>query len=126
MRALLVTAWLALACSGSTGSSSSSHTAHLDEGPRGLSSEQIQEVVRKKLKVLEGCAIVSEATGGSLRIVFEVAPDGSVAHAEVADSDVQNPALESCLIRTFERMQFPQAKVATRSEFPFNLRRQVQ
>ena len=115
MRALLVGGWLALGCAGAASGRATSE-------PQGLSPQQVEEVVQAKMKVLEGCAVIASATSGSLTIAFQVAPSGTVDDVHVLDSSVDNAALESCLIRTFQRMKFPQAKVATRSEFPFRLR----
>jgi hypothetical protein len=116
---LLAGSSLGLACSGA-GASGGSHSA--TRQPQGLSQQEIQEVVQAKMKVIEGCAVIAEATSGSLTIEFEVAPSGAVDKVDVVDSSVDNSALESCLIRTFQKLKFPEAEVATRSEFPFTLR----
>jgi len=114
MRALFLGGTLALACAGA-----SSNRATLAQG---LSEQEIQEVVQSKMKVIEGCAVIAEATSGSLTISFQIAPSGAVDDVDVMDSSVNNPALESCLVRTFQKMKFPAADVGTRSEFPFRLR----
>jgi len=118
MRALLFGGSLALACAGAGASSSNRATLT----PQGLSEQEIQEVVKSKMKVIEGCAVIAEATSGSLTIEFEIAASGAVDKVDVVDSSVDNSALESCLVRTFQKMKFPEAEVATRSEFPFTLR----
>ena len=115
MRALFCGSLLALACAGE-----SSNRATL--APQGLSEQEIQEVVQSKMRVIEGCAVIAEATSGSLTISFQISPSGAVDDVDVIDSSVNNPALESCLVRTFQKMKFPTAEVATRSEFPFRLR----
>jgi TonB family protein len=125
MRSLLGVGLLALGCAGSnssshSGSSSTSSTAKL--GPQGLSQQEIQEVVQAKMQVIEGCAVIAEATSGSLVVSFQVAPSGAVDQVEIIDSSVNNAALEACLVRTFQKLEFPSADVATRSEFPFTLR----
>jgi TonB family protein len=115
MRALLSGGLVALGCAGAA-----SQPAKL--APQGLSQGEIQEVVQSKMKVIEGCAVIAEATGGSLVVEFEVAPSGAVDRVSITDSTVNNDALESCLVKTFQRMKFPSAEVSTRSEFPFRLR----
>jgi TonB family protein len=117
MRALLIGGSLALACAGAGASSNRATLA-----PQGLSEQEIQEVVQAKMKVIEGCAVIAEATSGSLTISFQIAPSGAVDDVDVIDSSVDNAALESCLVRTFEKMKFPTADTSTRSEFPFRLR----
>jgi TonB family protein len=115
MRAILLGGSLGLACAGA-----SSQPAAL--APQGLSEQEIREVVQAKMKVIEGCAVIAEATSGSLTISFQVTPSGAVDEVDVVDSSVGNPALEACLVRTFQKLEFPTAEVATRSQFPFTLR----
>jgi TonB family protein len=115
MRAIFVGGWMTLACAGA-----GSHTATRE--PQGLNQQEIQEVVQAKKKVIEGCAVIASATSGSLTVAFQIAPNGAVDDVDVIDSSVDNPALESCLVRTFQRMKFPAAETATRSEYPFRLR----
>jgi len=115
MRALLCGGFLALACAGA-----SSNRATLT--PQGLSEQEIQDVVQSKMKVIEGCAVIADASSGNLTIAFQISPSGAVDDVDVIDSSVNNAALESCLVRTFQKMKFPSAEVSTRSEFPFRLR----
>ena len=117
MRALLLGGSLALACAGAGASSNRATLA-----PQGLSEQEIQEVVQAKMKVIEGCAVIAEATSGGLTIAFQISPSGTVDDVDVIDSSVDNAALESCLVRTFQKMKFPIADTSTRSEFPFRLR----
>ena len=51
--------------------------------------------------------MIAEAKSGSLTVSFEVAPSGAVERVEIVDSSVANDALESCLVRTFQKMEFP-------------------
>lgn len=43
---------------------------------------------------------------GELTVAFEIAPDGSVAGAEVRESDFGESELHGCMTRIFEKMQF--------------------
>jgi hypothetical protein len=115
--AVLAGAWpLAVGCASSQSGVGS------PDASKGLSAEQIQQVIRGKMKVLQGCAIVGGASEGSLTVAFEVAPSGSVESAKVVDATSSTPDLEDCLVSTFERMKFPKADEPTRSEYPFNFR----
>lgn len=116
MRALLFGGWVALGCAGAAPSQPATLAL------QGLSQQEIQEVVQAKMKVIEGCAVIAEATRGSLTISFQISPSGAVDDVGVIDSSVDNAALESCLVRTFQKMKFPAAGTSTRSEFPFRLR----
>lgn len=112
MRAVLLFGWVALACAGASGQTKTG-------APQGLSAEEIADVVRAHMKVFQGCFVIAEGNPGRLRIVFEVAPNGSVNEVKVGDSTVGNATLEACLARTFEKMKFPAAKKPTRASFPF-------
>lgn len=118
MRALLLGGWVALACAGAPGQADRTAT----RAPEGLSQQEIQEVVRSQMKVIEGCAVIAGATSGSLVVAFEIAPSGAVERAAVKESSIDNAVLEACLVRTFTKMTFPAAEASTSSEFPFRLR----
>jgi outer membrane biosynthesis protein TonB len=52
-------------------------------------------------------------------MAFSISPGGSVASASVGSSSLGNARVEGCMLRTFNRLQFPVADKPTSATFPF-------
>jgi TonB family protein len=54
---------------------------------------------------------------GGVTVSFTVSPEGSVT-ARISSSSLDNARVESCVLRTFNRLHFPAADKATNANFP--------
>jgi len=45
---------------------------------------------------------------GYLAMKFVIAVDGSVSRADIAASTMNDPQVESCMVKVFQQLQFPQ------------------
>ena len=72
------------------------------------------EVVREHAKDLSACYESSLRSGQALqgRVEFEldIAADGTVTSAKVAETTLNDESVEDCLVKVFEGMTFPAAK----------------
>lgn len=80
-------------------------------GPPGfLSREQIQGVVRLHLSAITRCYELELATDpeltGMLKTQWMIGLDGAVQLARIIETDMDNAALESCILSELVRMQF--------------------
>ncbi|HTV21625.1 MAG TPA: AgmX/PglI C-terminal domain-containing protein, partial [Polyangiaceae bacterium] len=58
---------------------------------------------------------------GGITVSFTVSTNGDVA-ARIANSSLANPRVESCVLRTFNRMHFPTADKPTSANWPLVFR----
>jgi hypothetical protein len=88
---------------------------------QGLSPEQIARVVRARSGAFRACYESAAARDpklqGGVTVSFTVSPEGSVA-ARISNSSLANARVESCVLRTFNRLHFPAADKATNANFP--------
>lgn len=88
---------------------------------QGLSAEQIGRVVRARAGAFRACYESAAARDpklqGGMTVSFTVSPDGSVT-ARISDSSLGNARVESCVLRTFNRLRFPAADKATNTNYP--------
>ncbi len=88
---------------------------------QGLSPEQIGRVVRARSGAFRACYESAAARDpklqGGMTVSFTVSPDGSVA-ARISDSSLGNARVESCVLRTFNRLRFPTADKPTNAHYP--------
>jgi len=93
---------------------------------QGLSAEQIRRVVMSRMGAFQACYEIASAHDptlkGSVGVAFSVSPGGSVSSASITGSSLNNPRVEGCILRQFNRLQFPTADKATGASFPFAFR----
>ena len=92
---------------------------------QGLGAEQIGRVVRARNGAFRACYESAAARDpklqGGVTVSFTVSPDGSVT-ARIANSSLDNPRVESCVLRTFNRLRFPAADKPTNANWPLIFR----
>ncbi len=78
-----------------------------------LDRAAIDAVVKRRLNQIRYCyerELQREPTlAGKLVVQFTIAKDGSVAVAQVGDSDLGSPTVEQCVVGRFLGMQFPES-----------------
>src|SRR6478609_144816 len=93
---------------------------------QGLSAEQIRRVVMSRMGAFQACYEIASAHDptlkGSVGVAFSVSPGGSVSSASITGSSLNNPRVEGCILRQFNRLQFPTADKASGASFPFAFR----
>ena len=93
---------------------------------QGLSPDQIARVVRSRMGAFYACYEIATAHDptlkGNVGVAFSISPGGSVSSASITGSSLSNPRVEGCVLRTFNRLQFPTADKATNASFPFAFR----
>ncbi|MEO7036670.1 MAG: AgmX/PglI C-terminal domain-containing protein [Polyangiaceae bacterium] len=93
---------------------------------QGLTPQQIMRVVMSRMGAFQACYEIASAHDptlkGSVGVSFSISPGGSVSSANVGNSSLNNPRVEGCILRTFNRLQFPTADKATGASFPFVFR----
>lgn len=92
---------------------------------QGLSAEQISRVVRARSGAFRACYESAAARDpklqGGITVSFSVSPAGSVT-ARIANSSLNNARVESCVLRTFNRLRFPTADKPTSANWPLVFR----
>src|SRR5450432_3764580 len=93
---------------------------------QGLSAEQIRRVVMSRMGAFQACYEIASAHDptlkGSVGVSFSVAPGGSVSNASITGSSLNNPRVEGCVLRNFNRLAFPTSDKPTGAAFPFAFR----
>jgi hypothetical protein len=93
---------------------------------QGLSPEQIRRVVMSRMGAFQACFEIASAHDptlkGNVGIAFSINPGGGVSSANVTGSSLKNPRVEGCMLRAFQRLQFPAADKPTNAAFPFAFR----
>ena len=93
---------------------------------QGLSPEQIRRVVMSRMGAFTACYEIASAHDptlkGSVGVTFSISPGGSVSSASITGSSLNNPRVEGCILRNFNRLQFPSADKASGASFPFVFR----
>jgi len=93
---------------------------------QGLSPDQIARVVRARTGAFQACYEIASAHDptlkGSVGVAFSISPGGSVTSASITGSSLNNPRVEGCILRNFNRLQFPTADKPTGANFPFAFR----
>ena len=56
---------------------------------------------------------------GNVGVQFSISPGGSVSNASITGSSLNNQRVEGCILRQFNRLQFPTADKSTNAGFPF-------
>lgn len=79
-----------------------------------LDRADIDEVVKNQTAAIRYCyqreLQRTPGLGGKIAVKFTIARDGSVSAASVKSSTMGAPAVESCIVSRFLRMQFPEPK----------------
>lgn len=93
---------------------------------QGLSAEQIRRVVMSRMGAFQACYEIASAHDptlkGSVGVSFSVSPGGSVSSANITGSSLNNSRVEGCILRQFNRLQFPTADKPSGASFPFAFR----
>ena len=93
---------------------------------QGLSPDQIARVVRSRMGAFQACYEIATAHDptlkGNVGVAFSISPGGSVSSASITGSSLSNPRVEGCILRAFNRLQFPTADKPTNASFPFSFR----
>lgn len=111
------------------GSGTSERKVTGSEAPKagqGLSPGQISRVVNSRAGAFRACYEIAAARDpelkGGVTVSFSITPGGSVSSASVGGSTLGNPRAESCILRQFQRLQFPAADKATGASWPLFFR----
>src|SRR6185503_483 len=84
---------------------------------QGLTPQQVSRVVMSRMGAFRACyesaAAADPTLQGSVSINFSVAPGGNVTSASVGGSSLSNPRVSGCMVRIFQRLQFPTADKPT-------------
>jgi hypothetical protein len=79
-----------------------------------LDKSLIDKVVKSKMSTIKYCysreLTKNPNLAGKVTIKFTIAGDGKVSAASVATSDLGSSAAESCIVKAFYTMQFPEPK----------------
>ena len=90
---------------------------------RGLNRTQVARAVTSRMGAFRACyeaAATREPTlAGGMTVNFTVSPGGSVGSASVSGSSLHDARVEACVLRQFQRLQFPTAEKPTGGSFPF-------
>ena len=90
---------------------------------RGLTAEQLQEVVVAHRAALRACydaqAQKSPGLRGDVTVAWTVDELGMVVAADVTDSTLRNDAVEECLVHQVRGWRFPNSDGETQATFPF-------
>jgi hypothetical protein len=90
---------------------------------QGLSQEQIRRVVLSRMGAFQACYEIASAHDptlkGNVGVSFSVSPGGSVSSASITGSSLSNARVEGCVLRQFNRLQFPTADKPTGAGFSF-------
>jgi TonB family protein len=77
----------------------------------GLSKEVINEGVKKYKKSVNDCYEPALKTNpkleGKVSVAFTITPEGKVSNADVRETTINNPVVESCVVRATQEMTFP-------------------
>ena len=92
----------------------------------GLTQAQISRVVMSRMGAFQACYEIATAHDptlkGNVGVSFSISPGGSVSSASITGSSLSNPRVEGCILRAFNRLQFPTADKPTNAGFPFAFR----
>jgi len=92
-------------------------------GSGGLSQEQIRRVVMAHLGALRACyeseAERSPNLKGGLTVRWQIAPEGNVSGASLANSSLGNARVEGCVVRQVKGWKFPSSAAPSNVDWPF-------
>jgi len=80
--------------------------ANLDLKSAIRTEQEVKNVLKKNLAMLQGCLKHANEGRGKLAITLVLNPNGTVVKAVVKQSDVQNKRVEMCLTAKMRRLQF--------------------
>lgn len=93
---------------------------------QGLSPGQISRVVMSRYGAFRACyesaAAREPQLQGNVSVSWSITPGGSVGGASVGGSSLGNPRVEGCIVRQFQRLQFPAADKPTNASWTFSFR----
>ena len=93
---------------------------------QGLTQAQVARVVMSRMGAFQACYEIATAHDptlkGNVGVSFSISPGGSVSSASITGSSLSNPRVEGCILRAFNRLQFPTADKPTNAGFPFAFR----
>lgn len=117
--ALALTAGCASSSPPPSGDLPSNNTAPADllgDGPRtevkgALTPEQVSSTIQRSLPTFEACYTAEyrkdPAVAGEVRVRFSITADGAVRDATLAESNVTNAELETCMVAAVKALRFP-------------------
>jgi TonB family protein len=106
-------------------------TAPVEED--GLEDHQIRQVVEAKNGAVRGCHTLEYVgrgaeerahTGGTVTVDLEINPDGTVASAEITESDFDSQPMHECVLDITRNLRFPTAPGSTELSWRFRFRGQ--
>jgi hypothetical protein len=108
------------------GKGASEHKVVGKDAPKpgqGLTPQQISRVVMSRYGAFRACyesaAQRDPTLSGSVSVAWSIAPGGSVSSVNIGNSSMNNPRVEGCIKRQFQRLQFPSADKPTNASWPF-------
>lgn len=95
--------------------------------PPTLNHHQLRGVMNGKADpAVSGCYTVAysgkEGGTGQLVVDFSVKPDGSVSHASISGSTLNDPTFEECVRKVYEGLVFPKAGGTTDASRPYTFK----
>ena len=93
-----------------------------------LPKKVIKRYIATKMGAIKACyqkgLQANPGLQGKVKVMFLIQPNGKVAGAKIADSGLNSPAVESCILRNIKIWRFPRAKGggSTKVIYPFNFR----
>ena len=93
-----------------------------------LPKKVIKRYIATKMGAIKACyqkgLQANPSLQGKVKVMFLIQPNGAVAGAKIADSGLNSPAVESCILRNIKIWRFPRAQGggSTKVIYPFNFR----
>lgn len=91
---------------------------------QGLGTDQVNRVVMSRFGAFRACyetgLMRTPGLKGVVAVSFSILPTGSVGSTTIASSTLNDPRVESCILRQFQRLTFQAADKRTNASYPFS------
>ncbi|HEY8076552.1 MAG TPA: AgmX/PglI C-terminal domain-containing protein, partial [Labilithrix sp.] len=85
--------------------------------------EQVRRVVMARVAAIRACyegeAQKNPSLKGGVTVSWHIDPSGAVTAASLANTSLNNPRVEGCVVRQVRGWHFPSADAPTDVSFPF-------
>ncbi|MFA5625164.1 MAG: AgmX/PglI C-terminal domain-containing protein [Bradymonadales bacterium] len=102
----------------------SAETHAQDKGFEDGSDSPISAVISSKKENYQACYYNEQALkpqlAGSIHLQWDISPSGAVNDVEVLDDSVRDEAVQTCLVKEVETLQFPEREKTLRIRYPFS------
>jgi hypothetical protein len=97
--------------------------ASLSRAAGGLSPEQVDRIVQRRIGALRFCyeseAQLNPRLHGGVTVGWRIGPSGEVMSAEIEGTTMSNPRVEGCVVRQIKYWHFPASNGQTKVTYPF-------